>query len=725
MSHVINSDLSGQQENNQKDFLEKVRQRASELDTAYIPPETKKISEEERAEIDAAVVEELNLKLAIVHTNTTHILIEKGRHQFVLDSKASLLTLYENNTVDIGGIATSKTKIWLKSPNRRTFHDIVFNPKVTGHYEDKYNIWTGYAMSPVQGECSLFWDHVKNIICSGNAIYYLYIRKWLAHLIQKPWIIGAALVLRGKQGTGKGAFVNALGSLLGPHYAPLASLDHVLGRFNSHLKNAILIFADEAVWCGQRKELGMLKALITEPKLFIEAKGKDGYWVDNYKHLIVSSNENWAVPLDPDDRRFFVLDISSERKEDVEYFNAFYHQLDHGGCEALLYDLMHEDLNGFDPKIMPENYLGFDMKLQSASSIDRFIYESLREGYWDHHRSDPFHIFNLITTKEFGACYRSWCHTEEQSIQGSNIVGRRLGELFSNLKTVRPRHDNPDRHTIYDFPPLEECRRNFEQLYKQNAKYGSGHSGQGGHSKIEICAQNCMFSGHGTERSYAFVQNFRFYYDHYDQEKNMNILELAWEVGLQPKRVAATNGGEYHSPCPRCAGKDRFIIWSATNRYYCRRCEAKGDLIQFCRDFMGLGFKEACQKVGVYPKLSARLREVAKPLFQPQIASIPSQAWQDSAGRVMKIKIRRHQWKEGDRLPKYAEVAGSMTSPSLFGVQEKVIVIVEAELDALLIKQEAGDVCSCMALGGASKRPDKASHEALLRASLIFVCFGF
>jgi hypothetical protein len=48
----------------------------------------KKISEEEKNAIEAAVVEELNLKLAIVHTNTTHILIEKGRHQFVLDSKA-------------------------------------------------------------------------------------------------------------------------------------------------------------------------------------------------------------------------------------------------------------------------------------------------------------------------------------------------------------------------------------------------------------------------------------------------------------------------------------------------------------------------------------------------------------------------------------------------------------------------------------------------------------
>jgi hypothetical protein len=56
-----------------------------------------------------------------------------------------------------------------------------------------------------------------------------------------------------------------IGNLLGPHYAPLASL----GRFNSHLKNAILIFADEAIWGGNKREVGALKALITEPKLIV------------------------------------------------------------------------------------------------------------------------------------------------------------------------------------------------------------------------------------------------------------------------------------------------------------------------------------------------------------------------------------------------------------------------------------------------------------------------
>ena len=138
-----------------------------------------------------------------------------------------------------------------------------------------------------------------------------------------------------------------------------------------------------------RKKSAPLRRLITEPRLFIEAKGKDGYWIDNFKHLIVSSNEDWAVHLDPDDRRFFVLDVSDARKEDLTYFHAIREQLENGGYEALMHDLLYEDLTGFDPRVMPDNFAGFDMKLESATSIDRFIHASLKEGCWDHANAGP------------------------------------------------------------------------------------------------------------------------------------------------------------------------------------------------------------------------------------------------------------------------------------------------------------------------------------------------
>jgi len=433
------------------------------------------LSEREQKALEASVVDELNQTLAIVHTSTTYVLIEKGKTDFVLDSKASLLTLYENQVVPNPSSEKSKkpvTKahIWLRSPHRRTFDNIVLNPKIAGHYDRNFNIWKGFAVKPVKGDCSLFWDHVKNIICCGKESLYFYIKKWLAHLIQKPWIVATALVLRGKQGTGKGTFVETIGRLLGPHYAPLANLDQILGRFNSHLKNAILIFADEAIWGGNKGKIGALKALITEQKFFIEGKKKDGYWIDNFKHLIVSSNEDWAIHLDPDDRRFFVLDISADRKEDLDYFGKIIGQLESGGYESLMYDLLHEDLIGFDPRIMPENFAGFDMKLRSASSIDRFIYASLKEESWNHANIGPSTELKDLTIDQFYNNYKTWCEKEKKIILDKEQIGRRLREIIPEMKTKRTsREEGPKRPVKYIFPPFEKCRNSFEKFYKQNS----------------------------------------------------------------------------------------------------------------------------------------------------------------------------------------------------------------------------------------------------------------
>lgn len=276
------------------------------------------------------------------------------------------------------------------------------------------------------------------------------------------------------------------------------------------------------------------------------------------------------------------------------------------------------------------------------------------------------------------------------------------------------------------------------------------------------------------------------------------ILSLAAEVGLYPKKVANTNGGEYHSPCPRCGGKDRFIIWNAINRYYCRQCEAKGDSIQFCRDFMGMGYRAACSKLGQEPKAPSTQLILRKHSFTPEEAHLPSEEWQSqaekfvlachqkliespeglkllyargltlptiqrarlgwnvnaqsvsrtswdnlkghtkplwlpsgiviptlSAEKIIKVKIRRIDWKDDDPLPKYVEIKGSMKCPSLFGEQSQNILLVEAELDALLVHQVTSDLCCCIALGGASKKPDQSTHQHLQKASLILFALDF
>ena len=122
------------------------------------------------------------------------------------------------------------------------------------------------------------------------------------------------------------------------------------------------------------------------------------------------------------------------------------------------------------------------------------------------------------------------------------------------------------------------------------------------------------------------------------EEDKMNTLDLAYELNLSPKRHASTNGGEYKSKCPKCqSGTDRFCIWpnrGPSGRYWCRMCEVTGDGIQFCRDFLGLTFQQACQKVNIFPSPSTQLVGY-RPAFIPSISPPPSTAWQELAERFI------------------------------------------------------------------------------------------
>ncbi len=91
----------------------------------------------------------------------------------------------------------------------------------------------------------------------------------------------------------------------------------------------------------------------------------------------------------------------------------------------------------------------------------------------------------------------------------------------------------------------------------------------------------------------------------------------------------------------------------------------------------------------------------------------------------IKIKIRRNSWKPEDEYPKYHVVSGGMSSPSLYGNVKNPIVLVEAELDAILIQQYAADICCCIALGGVTFKPDYFIDQLLRKAPCVLFALDF
>ena len=182
--------------------------------------------------------------------------------------------------------------------------------------------------------------------------YSEYVLDILAWTVQHPdQPAEAALVIIGVKGAGKGLFYNALCRIFGQHALHISSPMHLTGRFNAHLRDCCLLFVDEAFWTGDKSAAGTLQRLITEPDLTIEGKGKDLISVPNRLHVFIAAEpDSLAVPAGEGERRYSVLTVSPEKKGDLAYFGAIKKQLEHGGYEAMLYDLLNRPLGDFHPR---------------------------------------------------------------------------------------------------------------------------------------------------------------------------------------------------------------------------------------------------------------------------------------------------------------------------------------------------------------------------------------
>ena len=365
---------------------------------------------------------------------------------------------------------------WLTHPQRRQYDTIVFAPgkEISG----AYNLWGGFACEALPGDCSLFLEHIQQNICKDNKEYYEYLISWMARCAQQPDCPGeVAVVMRGEQGTGKGALAKHFGSLFGRHFLQVSDPKHLVGAFNSHLRDCIVLMADEAFYAGDKKHESVLKSLVTESNLTIEAKGIDVVAAPNYTHIIMASNASWVVPAGSNERRFFVLDVSDKRMQDKKYFAAIQRQMDSGGREALLHMLLSHDITNFEVRDFPQTIALQDQKLLSYSNEESWWYEKLEEGRllpdsdnWETEvMKKALQDDYILFMQRIGIMRKA----------SSTILGKYLCEVcpgeeypksfqkMAEVKTIDSyggEHYQNKRMYFYGIPTLEECRAHWDKF---------------------------------------------------------------------------------------------------------------------------------------------------------------------------------------------------------------------------------------------------------------------
>lgn len=420
------------------------------------------------------IVERLNQTYAIVAVGgKIRILREKETGgdplltPYDLLNKDDFRTLLQNDTTVIDGKngpkVVSVADIWLAHEGRRTY------PNGTGLFPDGapegwYNTWTGLAIAPRRGECSLFLDHVKNVICAGRDDYFEWLMDWCADAVQDPANPkGTAVVMRGEEGCGKGTLANTMGEFFGSHYRHLIDDTHLTSNFNAHMMDALFVFADEITWGGNKKTDGKLKGMVTERHLLGERKGIDAVGYRNMIHVMIASNGDWVIPAGTNSRRWFMLDIPDTKVGDKRYFDAIIDELENGGREALLYWLLdrkvtHNLRKAPDTKFLREQR----QRTLVSNSFAQWWIDRINRGYIDITEEKEFDPNNaagsswpdVVKKVDLYDDYAEWCNNQRAQALSMNVFfmeAKKYGMVQS-----RPRI-NGNRVYAVRIPPIEEC----------------------------------------------------------------------------------------------------------------------------------------------------------------------------------------------------------------------------------------------------------------------------
>lgn len=358
-------------------------------------------------------------------------------------------------------------KWWLEQPARRQYSSITFSP---GHEtEGTYNLWRGFAVEPRPGDKhKRFLEHIRTDLCNNDDECYEYLMSWMARAVQIPNAPGeVAVVLRGRKGTGKSIFAKNFGALFGRHFWQVSDARHIVGNFNAHLRDCVVLFGDEAFWAGDKKHESVLKALITEDTFVVERKGVDAEAAKNYVHLIMASNASWVVPASYDERRFLVLDVAATHIQDKPYFNAIEADMKSGGLSNLLHTLMTRDISSFDHRTVPQTDALQDQKLHSMEPHEEWWYRKLCDGHlqpahaeWSEPIPKDALIEDYLLYAQRLSAFKRTSATQ---------LGRFLDQCTPKLETYTATYKGRDENGMpkigraiwWKFPALNDCREGF------------------------------------------------------------------------------------------------------------------------------------------------------------------------------------------------------------------------------------------------------------------------
>ncbi|MAG87384.1 MAG: hypothetical protein CMB97_08480 [Flavobacteriaceae bacterium] len=348
-------------------------------------------------------LEKINSETSLMNQSGKVSMLGRGRtsnhdfKEYVSTSIRDFKTLYSNQKHRVLQVSpTGKETVvfkdvgdlWEMWKDRRQYDGIDFNPtdEREDYFDDRiWDVWDDWESGSIENDwkgditrrglpkfmnmetlnvitqnkdfdgymkgCSKYLEHIQRIICGnykGNTHKDLvnYILGWMTKSLTQHGRnrTKVSLCFLGGQGSGKGCLISNFGEIFGQHFLKVSGMYEITHNFNIHMMDKVLVYINECLFGGDRKDMNRMKDLITEDTMVIEGKHQNSFTGKNHMNFMVSSNEDFVVPVEHDGRRYMVLDISNEmvgNRDSVEYFTPLFDEWRNGGKEHFFKYITH------------------------------------------------------------------------------------------------------------------------------------------------------------------------------------------------------------------------------------------------------------------------------------------------------------------------------------------------------------------------------------------------
>ena len=345
-----------------------------------------------------------------------------------------------------------------------------FSPFVDSEFYQKDGMWYRTAFRPsrylqIEQKPDIY-RHPEKILwlikhlCNYNEEYFRWTLNWIACFFKTLKKSQVSLVLKGEQGTGKGIlFGDILSQLFGKEFCVVVDDDRLGSNFKNWLSDKLFFNLNEIAhdMRGRKNVKNFIKMLVTDRSIQVEKKYENAAETEIFGNVLITSNENYPLEVEPSDRRYSVFMTGKSLKKtgvdtaqliediqsELEFFAYYLRTYD---CDEKLY---HTALDTPEKQAMIEGTTDrFTLFVRAIANKDLDYFSILEE--------EQNHLYNnLVGDFKKNRIRQSDIKPIFEAIFEEDIPSK---TLFKNLRAVEPLLFPSDRRLMQ--------KSNGEHYYK-------------------------------------------------------------------------------------------------------------------------------------------------------------------------------------------------------------------------------------------------------------------